>query len=122
MGLTRDPPGVTVLADANRCPLAGLPPRSTAYGLFPRWQRDGVWAAELTGLQTRADAAGLIAWEVNVDSAICVADLGRRWRSYPFSDGSERLGCPGLRTYPIRSAHYLARKGWSRRYEACGGR
>ncbi|MFI5800849.1 hypothetical protein [Streptomyces sp. NPDC051677] len=34
-------------------------------------ERARIWAAVLTGLQTRADAAGLITWEVNVDSAIC---------------------------------------------------
>ncbi|WP_410587605.1 IS5 family transposase [Amycolatopsis sp. lyj-23] len=35
----------------------------TVYGLFRRWQRAGVWALILAGLQTRADAAGLITWE-----------------------------------------------------------
>lgn len=45
----------------------------TVYGLFRRWQRDGVWSAVLTGLQARADAAGLITWDVNVDSTICRA-------------------------------------------------
>ena len=48
-------------------------PWQTVYGLFRRWQRAGVWAAVLTGLQARADAAGLITWEVNVDSTICRA-------------------------------------------------
>ncbi len=43
------------------------------YGLFRRWQRRGVWARLLTLLQARADAAGLIFWEVNVDSTICRA-------------------------------------------------
>ncbi|MFZ3493820.1 hypothetical protein ACODT5_11465 [Streptomyces sp. 5.8] len=32
---------------------------------------DGAWSAVLTGLQARADAAGLITWDVNVDSTIC---------------------------------------------------
>jgi transposase len=32
-----------------------------------------VWAQVLTGLQARADAAGLIMWEVNVDSTVCRA-------------------------------------------------
>ncbi|MHB9858325.1 hypothetical protein [Streptomyces sp. YIM S03343] len=36
-------------------------------------QRDGTWAVLLTGLQARADAAGLITWEVNVDSTVCQA-------------------------------------------------
>jgi transposase len=34
-------------------------PWQTVYGLFRRWQRDGTWRAVLTGLQARADAAGL---------------------------------------------------------------
>jgi transposase len=38
------------------------------YGLFRRWQRAGVWAAVLARLQGRADAAGLITWDVSVDS------------------------------------------------------
>lgn len=48
-------------------------PWQTVYGLFRRWQREGVWAMLLTGLQARADAAGLITWEVNVDSTVCRA-------------------------------------------------
>ncbi|GAA3989803.1 hypothetical protein GCM10022384_42200 [Streptomyces marokkonensis] len=46
-------------------------PWQTVYGLFRRWQRDGTWSDLLTRLQARADAAGLITWEVNVDSTIC---------------------------------------------------
>ncbi|MFF3691398.1 IS5 family transposase [Streptomyces sp. NPDC002187] len=45
----------------------------TVYGLFRRWQREGVWARILTALQTQADATGLITWEVNVDSTVCRA-------------------------------------------------
>ncbi|MFJ4343282.1 IS5 family transposase [Streptomyces sp. NPDC088915] len=48
-------------------------PCQTVYGLFRRWQRDGTWPELLTRLQARADAAGLITWEVNVDSTICRA-------------------------------------------------
>ncbi|MFF3789372.1 IS5 family transposase [Streptomyces sp. NPDC001981] len=51
----------------------GYGPWQTVYGLFRRWQRDGTRAKVLTGLQARADAAGLITWEVNVDSTICRA-------------------------------------------------
>jgi len=43
------------------------------YGLFRRWQRDGTWAQVVTGLQTAADAAGRICWQVSVDSAVCRA-------------------------------------------------
>jgi transposase len=40
------------------------------YGLFRRWQRAGIWQRIVTRLQARADAAGLITWDVSVDSAI----------------------------------------------------
>ncbi|QUH05743.1 IS5 family transposase [Saccharopolyspora erythraea] len=43
------------------------------YGLFRRWQRAGVWAQIVAALQTRADAAGLITWDVSVDSTIARA-------------------------------------------------
>ena len=48
-------------------------PWQTVYGLFRRWQRDGTWRAILTALQARADAAGLITWEVSVDSTVARA-------------------------------------------------
>lgn len=48
-------------------------PWQTVYGLFRRWQRCGVWAQVVTALQARADAAGRIRWEVNVDSTVCRA-------------------------------------------------
>ena len=43
-------------------------PWQSVYGLFRCWQRAGVWAQILTGLQALADAAGLITWDVSVDS------------------------------------------------------
>jgi hypothetical protein len=43
------------------------------YGLFRRWQRTGAWAQILTALQARADAAGLITWDVSVDFTIARA-------------------------------------------------
>ena len=43
------------------------------YALFRRWQRAGVWSRIVTGLQARADAAGLITWEVSVNSTIARA-------------------------------------------------
>lgn len=42
----------------------------SVYGLYRRWQRDGTWARILAGLQGRADALGLIGWDVSVDSTI----------------------------------------------------
>ncbi|MFY9931783.1 MAG: transposase, partial [Streptosporangiaceae bacterium] len=47
---------------------AAYGPWQTVYGLFRRWQRNGTWRAILTALQGRADAAGLITWDVSVDS------------------------------------------------------
>lgn len=40
------------------------------YGLFRRWQRDGVWPWIWAQLQALAAAAGLITWQVSVDSTI----------------------------------------------------
>ena len=48
-------------------------PWQTVYGLFRRWQRNGTWRKILTGLQGRADAAGLITWDVSVDSTVARA-------------------------------------------------
>src|SRR5436305_545 len=45
----------------------------TVYGLFRRWQRNGTWRKILAALQGRADAAGLITWDVSVDSTIARA-------------------------------------------------
>ncbi|WP_168588780.1 IS5 family transposase [Saccharopolyspora sp. ASAGF58] len=45
-------------------------PWQTVYGLFRRWQRDGTWKRILTRLQARADAEGLITWDVSVDSTV----------------------------------------------------
>jgi transposase len=41
--------------------------------LFRRWQRAGVWRTVVIGLQVRADADGLITWDVSVDSTIARA-------------------------------------------------
>src|SRR5262249_57579323 len=48
-------------------------PWQSVYGLFRRWQRDGTWRTMVTALQGRADAAGLITWDVSVDSAVARA-------------------------------------------------
>jgi transposase len=45
----------------------------SVYGLFRRWQREGVWARVWAALQQIADAAGLISWDVSVDSTIARA-------------------------------------------------
>jgi len=43
------------------------------YSLFRRWQRAGVWQRIVTALRARADAVGLIGWEVSVDSTVARA-------------------------------------------------
>ena len=43
-------------------------PWRSVYWLFRAWQRAGAWALIVTALQARADAAGLITWDVSVDS------------------------------------------------------
>lgn len=43
-------------------------PWGRVYDLFRRWQRDGTWQRILTELRTRADAGGLIDWNLDVDS------------------------------------------------------
>ncbi|MEU4659336.1 IS5 family transposase [Streptomyces sp. NPDC023723] len=48
-------------------------PWETVYGLFRRWQRDGTWHRMFEQLQARADAEGLITWDVLVDSAVARA-------------------------------------------------
>jgi transposase len=48
-------------------------PWQSAYELFRRWQRDGAWRRILTALQGGADAAGLITWDVSVDSTVARA-------------------------------------------------
>jgi transposase len=46
---------------------------AAAYALFRRWQRDGTWARILTALQSAADMAGRIVWDVSIDSTVARA-------------------------------------------------
>jgi transposase len=73
-------------------------PWRTVYGLFRRWQRNGTWARILTGLQVRADAAGLITWEVSVDSSIA--------RAHQHAAGARKRGI-------FRRSHLVGRPGSS---------
>lgn len=70
------------------CPWRDIPDRygpwQTIYGLFRRWQRDGTWARVLTALQTLADAAGRIGWDVSVDSTVA--------RAHPHAAGARKRG------------------------------
>lgn len=66
--------------------------------LFRRWQRNGTWARIFIQLQAEADAKGLIAWEVNVDSTVCrahqhaagAAKRGTSKRNRPAESSSSR--------------------------------
>lgn len=54
------------------------------YGLFRRWQRAGTWATIVTSLQVLADAAGMIDWQISVDSTVT--------RAHPHAAGARRNG------------------------------
>jgi transposase len=86
-------------------------PWQTVYGLFRRWQRAGVWQQIVTGLQARADAAGLICWDVSVDSTIARAHqhaAGARTRP------DEQVESPGgVQVEPADHALGRSRGGWT---------
>jgi transposase len=79
-------------------------PWQTVYGLFRRWQRDGTWRQVVTALQARADAAGLISWDVSVDSTVARAHQhaagarrdGRQQREPPGGTGAGEPADHGL--------------------------
>ena len=48
-------------------------PWPSVSGLSGRWQRDGTWRRVVTAVRARADAAGLITWDVSVDSTVAGA-------------------------------------------------
>jgi transposase len=66
---------------------AAYGPWQRVYGLFRRWQRDGTWARVLTALQARAEAAGLITWDVSVDSTVA--------RAHQHAAGARKRGICG---------------------------
>jgi transposase len=70
-------------------------PWQTVYGLYRRWQRDGTWVRILTALQALADAAGLITWDVSVDSTIA--------RAHQHAAGARKRGIC-RRNRPVGSA------------------
>jgi transposase len=79
------------------------------YGLFRRWQRAGGWQQIVTALQAYADAAGLITWDVSVDSTIA--------RAHQHAAGARRDGAGqaeppgGLATEPADHALGRSRGG-----------
>lgn len=81
------------------------------YGLFRRWQRAGAWQRLVTALQTVADAAGLIGWQVSVDSTVVRAHqhaAGARTRPQA---QAEPPG--GVDVEPADHALGRSRGGWS---------
>ncbi len=54
------------------------------HGLFRRWQRDATWHSIFEQLQARADAKGLITWDISVDSTVC--------RAYQHAAGARKKG------------------------------
>jgi transposase len=84
----------------------------TVYGLFRRWQRAGVWALILAALQVRADAAGLITWDVSVDSTI---NRAHQHAAGARTDGGQQKQPPGGVGEPEPADHGLGRSrgGWT---------
>ncbi|MGK3106233.1 IS5 family transposase [Streptomyces sp. WAC05858] len=80
-------------------------PWGTVYGLFRRWQRDGTWHRIFEQPQARADAEGLITWDVSVDSTIA--------RAHQHAAGGRKKGiCRSSRPVvcsPSRNDHGLGR-------------
>jgi transposase len=84
----------------------------SVYGLFRRWQRDGTWVQVWIGLQAQADGAGLITWDLSVDSTIARAHqhaAGAR------RDSAEQTEPPGGVGGPEPADHGLGRSrgGWT---------
>ncbi|GGN49333.1 hypothetical protein GCM10012285_37350 [Streptomyces kronopolitis] len=107
-------------------------PWGRGYDLFRQWQRNDTWRLILTRLQSLADAAGAIVWDLSVGSAVCGAhqhaagagsvetgsSSNRYWRRLvcPASgrDGrvSVPIGCGPTRAYASRKNRaYLRRRG-----------
>ena len=91
-------------------------PQESAYGLFRRWQRDGTWARIVTGLQARADAAGLITGDVSADSTVARAHqhaAGARKRGIcrPSRRAASPLS-PTITGWAARGAGCLPRSIW----------
>jgi transposase len=81
------------------------------YALFRRWQRAGVWAQIVTVLQAHADAAGLICWDVSVDSTIARAHQHAAGARTDASMQKEPPG--GVRAEPADHALGRSRGGWT---------
>jgi len=79
----------------------------TVYGLFRRWQRAGIWAQILSQLHARADAAGLITWDVSVDSTVA--------RAHQHAAGARKKGMHRPNRRPVLRRPWFARPLRARR-------
>jgi transposase len=85
-------------------------PWESVYGLFRRWQRAGAWAQIVIALQARADAAGLITWDVSVDSTVV--------RAHQHAAGARKRGiCRPNRPAASRTSRLIM--GWAGPVVAC---
>lgn len=75
-------------------------PWETAYAVFRRWQIDETWARVLKKLQVKADADGIIEWEVSVDSTVC--------RAHQHAAGARKRGLT-IRAGRVRTASWPSR-------------
>jgi transposase len=82
----------------------------TIYGLFRRWQRDGTWTRILTRLQARADAAGLICWDVSVDTTIARA---HQHAADARKKGTSRPNHPAASAHPNQPTTTGPLAGWA---------
>lgn len=78
-------------------------PWQSVYTFFRRWQLAGVWAYLVTALQARADADGLITWDVSVDSTVV--------RAHQHAAGARRDAA--IEGEPADHALGRSRGGWS---------
>lgn len=79
-------------------------PWASVYGLFRAWEREGTRARIFTSLPARADAAGLITWDVSVDSTVARAHqhaAGARRR--PPADVDPARLAPAQLSAPVRA-------------------
>jgi hypothetical protein len=67
-------------------------------------QRAGAWAQIVTALQTRADAAGLITWDVSVDSTIA--------RAHQHAAGARRHLVVSSKSRPVASRQNQTTTRW----------
>ncbi|GHI04253.1 transposase [Streptomyces cellostaticus] len=82
-------------------------PWETVYAVFRRWQIDGTWPRILKKLQVKADADGIIEWEVSVDSTVCRAHqhaAGARKKGLTIRAGRVRTAWRPSRTTMVSAA------------------